>query len=163
NLPFDPNNLSGLGGPFPGVPEYNTAGTALATTPIPPFVPVNPGIDDINKVTSSGIPNNINNVGTNPTPFPAGPPSPPSGLPVAPWSAALFNCRQAFTGSVQNYIPDVRLKGDLKISPAITPAGDLRIAKVSLSSLSEPVPTHFAVAACLSLYSVLAAQRNSTD
>ena len=81
----------------------------------------------------------------------------------APWPSALFDCRQAFTGSVQNYIPDVRLKGNLKISPAVTPSGDLRIAKVSLSSLAEPVPTHFAVAACLSLYSVLAAEQNSTD
>jgi hypothetical protein len=81
----------------------------------------------------------------------------------ANWPAALFNCRQAITGSVQNYIPDVRLKGNLKISPAITPAGDLRIAKASLSSLAEPYPTHFAVAACLSPYSVLAAEQNSTD
>jgi hypothetical protein len=81
----------------------------------------------------------------------------------SPWPAALFDCRQAFTGSVQNYIPDVRLKGDLKISPAITPTGDLRIAKVSLSSLSEPVPTHFAVAACLSPYSVLAKEQNNTN
>jgi hypothetical protein len=81
----------------------------------------------------------------------------------AAWPAALFNCRQAITGSVTNYIPDVRLKGNLKISPAVTPAGDLRIAKVSLSSLAEPYPTHFPVAACLSLYSVLAAQQNATD
>jgi hypothetical protein len=248
NLPFDPGGLQG--GPFPGVPEYNLAGTALATTPIPPFVPVNPGIDDINNLTPSGIPNNLNNLGANPTPFPSGPA--PSGFPVtpsakdavlrtaplkldvatagttvtqqgagdhpqgsqdqiignsggqanlfgnipgknygidvtvslatkinsifravdvdgqrvrqgAPWPAALFGCREAFTGSVQNYIPDIRLKGNLKISPAVTPAGDLRIAKVSLSSLAEPVPTHFAVAACLSLYSVLASQQNNTD
>jgi hypothetical protein len=81
----------------------------------------------------------------------------------ANWPAALFNCRQAITGSVPNTIPDVRLKGNLKISPAVTPAGDLRIAKVSLSQLQEPYPSHFAVAACLSLYSVLAAQQNGTD
>jgi hypothetical protein len=81
----------------------------------------------------------------------------------ANWPAALFGCRQAITGAVQNYIPGVRLKGSLKISPAVTPSGDLRIAKVSLSSLAEPVPTRFAVAACLSLYSVLAAEQNATD
>ena len=79
------------------------------------------------------------------------------------WPAALFNCRQAFTGAVPNYIPDVHLKGSLKISPAITPSGDLRIAKASLSSLSEPYPTHVALAACLSPYSVLAAEQNGSD
>jgi hypothetical protein len=244
NLPFDPNGFSG--GPFPGVPEYNLAGT----TPVGAFVPVAPNNDDITKVTPSGIPNNLNNTGANPTPFPSG--TAPGGFPAvpsardsvlrtgplkldiapagtsviqtgagdhpqgsqnllignsggqanlfgnipgktygidvtlslatkinsifravdadgqrvrqgAPWPAALFNCRQAITGSVQNYIPDVRLKGNLKISPAVTPSGDLRIAKVSLSSLAEPVPTHFAVAACLSLYSVLASEQNATD
>jgi hypothetical protein len=80
-----------------------------------------------------------------------------------PWPAALFGCRQAITGSVQNYIPGVRLKGNLKISPAITPSGDLRIAKATLSSLSSPVPTHIALAACLSPYSVLASELHSTD
>jgi hypothetical protein len=248
NLPFDPNNLSGSApaGGFPGVPEYNNAGT----TPTGAFVPVNPGIDDINNLGNSKTPGNINNLGGNPTPFPSG--TAPGGFPAtpsvkdavlrtaplklqvatpgtnmvnsgtgdhptgsqdqlagksggqanlfgnipgksygvdvtvslttqinsifravdvdaqrvrvgAPWPAALFNCRQAITGSVTNYIPDVRLKGNLKISPAVTPAGDLRIAKVSLSSLAEPYPTHFPVAACLSLYSVLAAEQNSTN
>jgi hypothetical protein len=79
------------------------------------------------------------------------------------WPAALFNCRQAITGSVPNTIPDIHLKGNLKISPAITPSGDLRIAKASLSSLSEPYPTHVALAACLSPYSVLAAEQNGSD
>jgi len=82
---------------------------------------------------------------------------------TANWPAALFNCRQAITGAVPNYIPGVRLKGSLKISPAITPAGDLRIAKASLSSEPAPVPTHITLAACLSPYSVLAAEQNSTD
>jgi len=82
----------------------------------------------------------------------------------AAWPAALFDCRQAITGSVPNAIPDVHLKGSLKISPAITPSGDLRIAKASLSSLAEPYPTHVALAACLSPYSVLAAQNShNTD
>jgi hypothetical protein len=75
----------------------------------------------------------------------------------------LFNCRQAVTGSVPNTIPGVRLTGSLKISPAITPAGDLRIAKVSLSSLSEPVPTHIALAACLSPWSVLASENSHSE
>jgi hypothetical protein len=80
-----------------------------------------------------------------------------------PWPAALFGCRQAVTGSVQNYIPGVRLRGSLKISPAITPSGDLRIAKATLTSLGSPVPTHVALAACLSPYSVLAAEQHGTD
>jgi hypothetical protein len=232
------------GGPFPGVPIY-TGATANGR-----FVPVNPGIDDINTLSNSKVPGNINNLGGNPTPFPSG--TAPGGFPAtpsvkdsvlrtaplklqvatpgdnsvnsgtgnhptnsqdqimgksggqanlfgnipgkgygvdvtlslkteinsifravdvdaqhvtvgSPWPAALFNCRQAITGSVTNYIPDVRLKGNLKISPAVTPAGDLRIAKVSLSQLQEPYPTHFPVAACLSLYSVLAAEQHSTD
>jgi hypothetical protein len=247
-LPFDPRNHSGSAPPggFPGVPVF-TPPSAVPTA----FVPVNPNIDDITRLTASTTPNNINNLGGNPNPFP-GPvgysPTPsgtsvedtvlrtsplklnvaPEGTPVdqstpgnngpngsqnivigksggqanlfgnipgknygvdvtvslatkinsifravdvdsqrvftaQKWPAALFNCRQAFTGSVQNYIPGVRLQGSLKISPAVTPAGDLRIAKVSLSSLAAPVPTRFAVAACLSLYSVLAAEQNSSD
>jgi hypothetical protein len=246
NLPFDPNGFQG--GPFAGVPEFDITGA----TPTGAFVPVSPGIDSISLLSASGIPNNLNNLGANPTPFPGSPSSQPGGFtqpasakdavlrtsPLklavatpgtevtqsgvgdhpqgsenivigksgghanlfgnipgksygvdvtvslgtkinsifravdsdaqrvrqgAPWPAALFNCREAFSGSVQNYIPDVRLKGNLKISPAVTPAGDLRIAKVSLSSLNEPVPTHFAVSACLSLYSVLAAPQNNSD
>jgi hypothetical protein len=250
NLNFDANSLGGgPPGGYVGVPVFNNAGTSAVGN----FIPVNAGIDDINTISTSKTPNNINNLGGNPTPFPGvGAGSVPGGftqpasvkdavlrtsplkLTVATpgtefaesgagdhpqgsqnivigksggqanlfgnipgknygvdvtvslgtkinsifravdvdaqrvresanWPAALFNCRQAFTGSVQNYIPDVRLKGSLKISPAITPAGDLRIAKVSLSSLAGPYPAHFGVAACLSLYSVLAAQQNSTD
>jgi hypothetical protein len=245
-LPFDPRNHSGSAPPggFPGVPVFTPP------SPVPTaFVPVNPNIDDITKLTASTTPGNINNLGGNPNPFPSvyspitGTPSvqdtvlrtSPLKLTVAPegtpvdqssatnngptgsqnivigksggqanlfgnipgrgygvdvtvslatkinsifravdvdsqrvftaqkWPAALFNCRQAITGYVQNYIPGVRLQGNLKISPAVTPAGDLRIAKVSLSSLAAPVPTRFAVAACLSLYSVLAAEQNSSD
>lgn len=245
NLPFDANNMTG-GGPYAGVPEYNLAGT----TPTGAFVPVSPGIDSIDALKASAIPGSINNLGSNPNPFPGaagesptaggapsvqdtvlrttplklgiaspgavvhqdtgtGPngsqnitigksggqanlfgniPGKSYGIDVtvslatqinsilravdadaqrirqgAAWPAALFNCRQAVTGSVPNTIPGVRLKGTLKISPAITPAGDLRIAKVSLSSLAEPVPTHIALAACLSPWSVLAAQQNGSD
>jgi len=80
-----------------------------------------------------------------------------------PWPAALFNCRQAVTGYTQNYIHDVKLQGHLKISPAITPSGDLRIAKATLSSLDPTHPAQVALAACLSPYSALAAQQHSTD
>jgi hypothetical protein len=83
-----------------------------------------------------------------------------SGLP---YTSASFVCRQAWTGSVQNYIPGVRLQGDLKISPAITPDGKLRIAKATLSSLDSNNPTRVALAACLSPYSVFAPQNNSSD
>lgn len=64
-----------------------------------------------------------------------------------PYPGAAFTCRQAWTGTVQNYIPGVKLKGSLHISPAITPSG-LRIAKASLSSLGDPA--HIGLAACLS-------------
>jgi hypothetical protein len=77
-----------------------------------------------------------------------------------PWPAASFVCRQAWTGAVQNYIPGVRLKGSLKISPAITPDGKLRIAKATLDSQQ---PTSIALAACLAPYSVFAAENNSSD
>ena len=58
-----------------------------------------------------------------------------NGLQVgAPWPAGLFNCREASTGYVQNYLPGIRLVGSLNIDPAITPDGKLRIAKATLAS-----------------------------
>ena len=45
------------------------------------------------------------------------------------YPAGLFNCRQVWTGEVDNYIPGIRLTGNLRISPAITKDGKLRIAK----------------------------------
>lgn len=80
----------------------------------------------------------------------------------APWPAASFVCRQAWTGKVQNYIPGVRLTGNLKISPAITPSGKLRIAKATLASPAGE-STRIGLAACLSPYSVFAAENNSSD
>ena len=65
----------------------------------------------------------------------------------ANWPAAVFSCAQVWTGGVQNYIPSVRLKGSLKISPAITADGHLRIAKATISSLGDPA--RVALAACL--------------
>jgi hypothetical protein len=65
-----------------------------------------------------------------------------------PWPAGLFNCQQVWTGAVQNYIPDVRLTGNLKIAPGLTSDGHLRIAKATVSSQAG-FPAHFGVAACL--------------
>ena len=65
-----------------------------------------------------------------------------------PWPADVYNCRQIWTGYLQNYIPDVRLKGDLKIAPGLTSDGHLRIAKATVNSLGLDA-ARFAVAACL--------------
>jgi hypothetical protein len=65
------------------------------------------------------------------------------------YPAGIFGCRQIWSGAVQNYIPGVRLSGNLRISPAITKDGKLRIAKASVST-SEA--THVALSACLMPY-----------
>jgi hypothetical protein len=70
----------------------------------------------------------------------------------AEYPAGIFGCRQIWSGAVQNYIPDVRLTGNLKIAPGITSDGHLRIAKATVSSESG-FDTHFAVSACLAPYS----------
>jgi hypothetical protein len=62
-----------------------------------------------------------------------------------------FACRQVWSGAVQNYIPGVRLSGNLRISPAITKDGKLRIAKASVSSHANE-PTRVALSACLMPY-----------
>ena len=49
------------------------------------------------------------------------------------YPAGLFICRQVWTGAVDNYIPGIRLSGNLRISPAITKDGKLRIAKASVT------------------------------
>jgi hypothetical protein len=64
------------------------------------------------------------------------------------WPAAVFSCAQIWTGGIDNYIPAVRLSGNLKIAPAITADGKLRIAKASVTSLPGSA-ARFAVAACL--------------
>jgi lysophospholipase L1-like esterase len=76
------------------------------------------------------------------------------------WPTTWSACRQAYTGAVQNYIPDVRLKGNLKISPGITSDGALRIAKATLSTLE---PAQIALAACLYPHSLYTAENNSSD
>jgi len=62
--------------------------------------------------------------------------------------SAYFQCRQVVTGAVQNYIPGVRLTGTLRIAPAITKDGRVRIAKATVqSNINEP--EHIALSACL--------------
>jgi len=70
------------------------------------------------------------------------------------WPAAVFSCGQVWTGGVDNYITGVRLAGSLKISPAITSDGHLRIAKALLSTpgvtaTSPGDVARVALAACL--------------
>jgi hypothetical protein len=67
-----------------------------------------------------------------------------------PYDGASFNCRQFWTGTVQNYLNDITLIGSLHISPAITTDGKLRIAKVSLTSDQD---WDVSLAACLLPYS----------
>lgn len=78
------------------------------------------------------------------------------------YPAGIFGCRQVYTGYVQNYIPAVHLKGDLKIAPAVTAKGHLRIAKATLSGLGTD-PSRFAVAACLAPYASYTAEQNGSD
>jgi hypothetical protein len=63
-----------------------------------------------------------------------------------PWPAGVFGCRQVYTGFVDNYLPGIRLKGNLRISPAVTSDGKLRIATATVSGES---PARFPVAACV--------------
>src|SRR4029077_8557097 len=65
------------------------------------------------------------------------------------YPAGIFNCRQIWSGVVQNYIPGIRLTGNLRISPAITKDGKLRIAKAAVSTSQ---PDHVALSACLMPY-----------
>ena len=62
--------------------------------------------------------------------------------------AAYFQCRQVVTGAVQNYIPGVRLTGDLRIAPAIMKDGRVRIAKATVQS-DINAPDRIALSACL--------------
>lgn len=62
--------------------------------------------------------------------------------------APYFQCRQVVTGAVQNYIPGVRLKGSLRIAPAIMKDGRVRIAKATVQS-DPDAPDRVALSACL--------------
>jgi len=75
------------------------------------------------------------------------------------WPAAAFQCRQAWTGAVQNVLQGIHLTGNLRISPAITSNGSLRIAKAKLSQQvlgTDTQKTRIALAACLVPYSAFA-------
>jgi hypothetical protein len=80
----------------------------------------------------------------------------------AKYPAGIFNCRQIWSGGIDNYIPSVRLAGNLKIAPAITSDGKLRIAKATVSSLPGS-ESRFAVAACLVPYSGVDDELLSSD
>jgi hypothetical protein len=88
-----------------------------------------------------------------------------TGAPLvtgSPWPAGVFACRQVWSGYVQNYIPGVRLQGNLKISPAVTADGKLRIAKATLSSGSQE-KANVSLAACLMPYASYETPQNGTD
>jgi hypothetical protein len=78
------------------------------------------------------------------------------------YPAGIFNCRQIWTGGIDNYIPSVRLAGNLKIAPGITADGKLRIAKATVSSLAGS-EARFAVAACLAPYAGYDAEQLASD
>jgi hypothetical protein len=80
----------------------------------------------------------------------------------ANYPAGIFNCRQIWTGGIDNYIPSVRLAGNLKIAPGITADGKLRIAKATVSSLPGS-EARFAVAACLAPYAGYDAEQLGSD
>ncbi len=72
----------------------------------------------------------------------------PSLIEGENYPASLFNCAQIVTGAVQNYIPGVRLTGSLRIAPAITKDGKVRIAKATVQSDINN-PDRVALSACL--------------
>ncbi len=72
----------------------------------------------------------------------------PSLIEGEQYPAGIFNCRQIVTGAVQNYIPGVRLTGSLRIAPAITKDGKVRIAKATVQS-DVNNPDRVALSACL--------------
>lgn len=81
------------------------------------------------------------------------------------YPAGIFNCRQIVTGAVQNYIPGVRLTGSLRIAPAITKDGKVRIAKAVVNSHSND-PDRVALSACLfpaKSYNAYVVGSSSTD
>jgi hypothetical protein len=81
-------------------------------------------------------------------------PDPAAAIGGQPYPGGTLACRQYWTGYVQNYLNDITLIGDLHIAPAITAAGDLRIAKVSLVADQD---WDVSLAACLLPYSAYSA------
>jgi len=64
---------------------------------------------------------------------------------------AASYCRQAWSGKVTNYLTGIHLTGSLKIAPAITADGYLRIAHTHLTTPTGKA-AKIAVAACLAPY-----------
>ena len=64
------------------------------------------------------------------------------------YPAVVFPCHQVWTSAAQNYIPGVRLTGNLRIAPAITKDGKVRIAKATVQSDANN-PDRVALTACL--------------
>jgi hypothetical protein len=79
----------------------------------------------------------------------------PAGLPdeTAGQIASYFDCRQLWSGYVENHLAGIQLTGQLRILPALTADGRLRIAKVFLSS---PTASAQAVVTCLIPYALFA-------
>jgi hypothetical protein len=75
------------------------------------------------------------------------------------YPAGLFNCRQIWTGAVKNFIPGVRLTGNLRIAPAITKDGKVRIAKATVQS-DVNSPDRVALSACVYPYSAYVANND---
>jgi hypothetical protein len=236
-------------GGLPGFPYFGSLADASGGN-VGGFLPVTPGVDSVDAVAASRVPGVFNNVGGNPSPFPAGSSSPLASAPTAAdtvlrtaplnlsiaaagtpvdqstnangvagsqnivigksggqanlfgnipgksygidvtvnlatkinsilrvvdqdsfgsplitgdrYPAGIFNCRQIWTGAIQNYIPSVRLTGNLKIAPGITSDGHLRIAKATVASQAG-YNARFAVAACLAPYAGADAQQNASD
>jgi hypothetical protein len=248
--PDGPGPAGNIG--LPGFPYHVASDPLVGPAGAPEgFLPVEPGVDNINNLGANKDPGNPDSLGGNPSPFPSGstpggfsqPPSvkdsvlrtaplslgiAPAGTPVLQsaqpngvtgsqnltigksggqanlfgnipgkaygidvtvslatrinsilrildqdpfganlrvgddWPAGVFNCRQVYTGGVQNYIPDVKLQGSLKISPAITSDGKLRIAKATLKT-GDFDAARFAVAACLVPYASYNQPQNGSD
>jgi hypothetical protein len=85
HLPFGPGIISANGAP--GVPFYDTLTpdpAVVVPTTASGYLPVKPGVDDINNLAASKVPGDDNNLGGNPNPFPASAPFNPGGTPYAP-------------------------------------------------------------------------------
>ncbi len=84
----------------------------------------------------------------------------PAGLPDETLGhiGGYFDCRQLWTGYVDNHLMGIHLVGALHISPAITADGRLRIAKVFLASSGQ---SRQALAACLVPYALFASGNNA--
>jgi hypothetical protein len=159
------NNLGNLTTPFPGTATF--ADTVLRTGSL------SLNIGDPSADTSAGVPVGrsggvANLFGLTPAGAPAGTNvdvkvtlftninsiirtvdaaslAPPAG--VNPFGST--DCRQAWSGAVGNFLR-TELAGNLRISPAITGDGQLRIARVTLSG----GPINQAVTACLVPFNV---------